>query len=54
MVEKIIERRGKKYCLFAKKDRKLLGCHSTRAGAVNQTAIQARRFIKMNQDLMTY
>jgi len=52
MVEKIIERRGKKYCLFAKKDKKLLGCHSTRAGAVNQErAIQARRFSKMNKDL---
>ena len=52
MVEKIIERRGKKYCLFAKKDKKLLGCHPTRAGAVNQErAIQARRFSKMNKDL---
>ena len=52
MVEKIIERRGKKYCLFAKKDRKLLGCHPTRAGAVNQErAIQARRFSKMNEEL---
>jgi len=52
MVEKIIERRGKKYCLFAKKDKKLLGCHKTRAGAVNQErAIQARRFSKMNNDL---
>ena len=52
MVEKIIERRGKKYCLFAKKDRKLLGCHKTRAGAVNQErAIQARRFAKMNASL---
>lgn len=52
MVEKIIERRGKKYCLFAKKDKKLLGCHPTRAGAVNQErAIQARRFSKMNQEL---
>ena len=52
MLEKIIERRGKKYCLFAKKDKKLLGCHSTRAGAVNQErAIQARRFSKMNNDL---
>ena len=52
MIEKIIERRGKKYCLFAKKDKKLLGCHSTRAGAVNQErAIQARRFSKMNKDL---
>ena len=52
MLEKIIARRGKKYCLFAKKDRKLLGCHSTRAGAVNQErAIQARRFSKMNESL---
>ena len=52
MLEKIIARRGKKYCLFAKKDRKLLGCHSTRAGAVNQErAIQARRFSKMNEEL---
>ena len=52
MVEKIIERKGKKYCLFAKKDRKLLGCHATRAGAVNQErAIQARRFSKMNNAL---
>jgi len=52
MVEKIIERRGKKYCLFAKKDKKLLGCHPTRAGAVNQErAIQARRFSKMNEEL---
>jgi hypothetical protein len=52
MVEKIIERRGKKYCLFAKKDKKLLGCHPTRAGAVNQErAIQARRFSKMNESL---
>ena len=52
MVEKIIARRGKKFCLFAKKDRKLLGCHSTRAGAVNQErAIQARRFSKMNESL---
>jgi len=52
MLEKIIARRGKKYCLFAKKDRRLLGCHSTRAGAVNQErAIQARRFSKMNESL---
>ena len=52
MVEKIIERKGKKYCLFAKKDRKLLGCHKTRAGAVAQErAIQARRFSKMNNAL---
>jgi len=52
MVEKIIERKNGEYCLYAKKDRKLLGCHKTRAGAVNQErAIQARRFSKMNQDL---
>ena len=52
MVEKIIERKGKKYCLYAKKDRKELGCHSTRAGAVAQErAIQARRFSKMNESL---
>ena len=52
MVEKIIERKGKKYCLYAKKDRKELGCHATRAGAVNQErAIQARRFSKMNESL---
>jgi hypothetical protein len=52
MVEKIIERKNGEYCLYAKKDRKLLGCHKTRAGAVNQErAIQARRFSKMNQEL---
>ena len=52
MIEKIIARRGKEYCLYAKKDRKLLGCHKTRAGAVRQErAIQARRFSKMNTDL---
>ena len=52
MVEKIIERKGNKYCLYAKKDRKELGCHSTRAGAVAQErAIQARRFSKMNESL---
>ena len=52
MVEKIIARRGKKYCLYAKKDRRLLGCHKTRAGAVNQErAIQARRFSKINKEL---
>ena len=52
MVEKIIERRGKEYCLYAKKNRKLLGCHKTRAGAVNQErAIQARRYSKMNASL---
>ena len=47
MVEKIIERRGKEYCLLGKKDRKVLGCHDTRAGAVRQErAIQARRYSK--------
>ena len=52
MVEKIIERKNGEYCLYAKKDRKLLGCHKTRAGAVNQErAIQARRFGKMNKIL---
>ena len=52
MVEKIIERKGNKYCLYAKKDKKELGCHSTRAGAVAQErAIQARRFSKMNESL---
>ena len=50
MVEKIIERKGKEYCLYAKKNRKLLGCHDTRAGAVRQErAIQARRFSKSNE-----
>ena len=52
MVEKIIERKNGEYCLYAKKNRKLLGCHKTRAGAVNQErAIQARRFSKMNESL---
>ena len=52
MVEKIIERKNGEYCLYAKKDRKLLGCHKTRAGAVRQErAIQARRFAKMNASL---
>tara|TARA_Y100000591_G_scaffold328515_1_gene355147 strand:+ start:1116 stop:3095 length:1980 start_codon:yes stop_codon:yes gene_type:complete len=52
MVEKIIERKNGKYCLYAKKDRKLLGCHDTKAGAVNQErAIQARRFSKMSEEL---
>tara|TARA_R100001443_G_scaffold6678_1_gene15689 strand:+ start:517 stop:2322 length:1806 start_codon:yes stop_codon:yes gene_type:complete len=47
MVEKIIERRGKEYCLLGKKDRKVLGCHDTREGAVRQErAIQARRYSK--------
>ena len=50
MVEKIIERRGKEYCLLGKKDRKVLGCHDSRAGAVRQErAIQARRFSKSNE-----
>ena len=52
MVEKIIERKNGKYCLFAKKDRRLLGCHDTRAGAIRQErAIQARRFSKSNEIL---
>ncbi len=52
MVEKIIERKNGEYCLYAKKNRKLLGCHKTRAGAVNQErAIQARRFSKMSAAL---
>ena len=52
MVEKVIQRRGKQYCLYGKKDGKKLGCHKTRAGAVAQErAIQARRFSKMNNDL---
>jgi len=47
MVEKIIVKRGKQYCLLARKDRKLLGCHSSREGAMKQErAIQARRFGK--------
>ena len=50
MVEKIIERRGKEYCLLGKKDRKVLGCHASRAGAVRQErAIQARRYSKSNE-----
>ena len=50
MVEKIIERKGKEYCLYAKKNRKLLGCHDSRAGAVRQErAIQARRYSKSNE-----
>jgi hypothetical protein len=52
MIEKIIERKNGEYCLYAKKDRRLLGCHKTRAGAVNQErAIQARRFSKINKEL---
>ena len=47
MVEKIIERKNGEYCLYAKKNRKLLGCHDTKAGAIRQErAIQARRFGK--------
>ena len=47
MVEKIIERKNGQYCLYAKKNRKLLGCHDTKAGAIRQErAIQARRFGK--------
>ena len=33
MVEKIIERKGSEYCLYAKKNRRLLGCHDTKEGA---------------------
>jgi hypothetical protein len=52
MVEKIIERRGKEYCLLGKKDRKVLGCHDTKAGAIRQErAIQARRYSKSNEML---
>ena len=48
-IEKIIERKDGKYCLYAKKDRKLLGCHDTKAGAIRQErAIQARRYSKSN------
>jgi len=47
MIEKIIERKGSKYCLYAKKNRKLLGCHDTKEGAIRQErAIQARRYSK--------
>jgi len=47
MVEKIIERKNGEYCLYAKKNRKLLGCHDTKEGAIRQErAIQARRFGK--------
>ena len=47
MVEKIIERKNGKYCLYAKKNRKLLGCHDTKEGAIRQErAIQARRYSK--------
>ena len=51
-IEKIIERKDGKYCLYAKKDRKLLGCHDTKAGAIRQErAIQARRYSKSNEML---
>ena len=56
MVEKIIERKGSEYCLYAKKNRKLLGCHDTKEGAVRQErAIQARRFGKSDalDDILT-
>ena len=56
MVEKIIERKNGQYCLYAKKNRKLLGCHDTKEGAVRQErAIQARRFGKSDtlNDILT-
>ena len=56
MVEKIIERKGSEYCLYAKKNRKLLGCHDTKEGAIRQErAIQARRFGKSDvlDDILT-
>ena len=56
MVEKIIERKGSEYCLYAKKNRKLLGCHDTKEGAIRQErAIQARRFGKSEalDDILT-
>jgi len=56
MVEKIIERKGSQYCLYAKKNRKLLGCHDSKAGAIRQErAIQARRFGKSDalDDILT-
>ena len=56
MVEKIIERKGSQYCLYAKKNRKLLGCHDSKAGAIRQErAIQARRFSKSKilDDILT-
>ena len=56
MVEKIIERKNGQYCLYAKKNRKLLGCHDTKEGAIRQErAIQARRFGKSDtlNDILT-
>ena len=56
MVEKIIERKGSEYCLYAKKNRRLLGCHDTKEGAIRQErAIQARRFGKSDalDDILT-
>ena len=56
MVEKIIERKKGKYCLYAKKNRRLLGCHDSKAGAIRQErAIQARRFGKSDtlDDILT-
>jgi len=54
MVEKIIERKGSEYCLYAKKNRKLLGCHDTKAGAIRQErAIQARRYSKSLDGFLT-
>ena len=53
MVEKIIERKGSKYCLYAKKNRRLLGCHDSKAGAIRQErAIQARRYSKSLDDVL--
>jgi len=54
MVEKIIERKGSEYCLYAKKNRRLLGCHDTKAGAIRQErAIQARRYSKSLDEFLT-
>ena len=54
MVEKIIERKNGEYCLYAKKNRKLLGCHDTKAGAIRQErAIQARRYSKSLDDIVS-
>ena len=53
MVEKIIERKNGEYCLYAKKNRKLLGCHDTKAGAIRQErAIQARRYSKSLDEVL--
>ena len=54
MVEKIIERKGSEYCLYAKKNRRLLGCHDTKEGAIRQErAIQARRYSKSLDGFLT-